>query len=151
MPDRETHVAVGMLAGLGAAALAAPRGDVPQLHVVAELVGGLVGGAIGGRMPDLIEPATSPNHRQIAHSVVTGGAFALARVADLQAACRERAAFNQRVAAALGIEADERKDADLRAVLWLFLAGAILGFAAGYASHLVLDAGTPRGLPLLGR
>jgi hypothetical protein len=27
----------------------------------------------------------------------------------------------------------------------------VAGFGAGYVSHLVLDASTPRGLPLLGR
>ena len=33
-----------------------------------ELFGGVVGGIAGGRLPDLIEPATSPNHRDPAHA-----------------------------------------------------------------------------------
>jgi membrane-bound metal-dependent hydrolase YbcI (DUF457 family) len=35
--------------------------------------------------------------------------------------------------------------------LWRFLAGALGGFQAGYASHLVLDAATPMSLPLVCR
>jgi len=38
---------------------------------------------------------------------------------------------------------------DLLAILSLVAAGAISGLAAGYVSHLMLDAGTPKGLPLL--
>jgi membrane-bound metal-dependent hydrolase YbcI (DUF457 family) len=43
-----------------------------------------------------------------------------------------------------------------RCVLWLVelfwrvIAGVLSGFAAGYASHLVLDAFSPAGLPVVG-
>ncbi|PYU90685.1 MAG: hypothetical protein DMG25_16690 [Acidobacteria bacterium] len=33
--------------------------------------------------------------------------------------------------------------------LWRFLAGFTNGLAAGYVSHLALDAATPRSIPLL--
>jgi hypothetical protein len=34
-------------------------------------------------------------------------------------------------------------------VFWRFAAGFANGLAAGYVSHIVLDAGTPRSIPLL--
>jgi membrane-bound metal-dependent hydrolase YbcI (DUF457 family) len=34
-------------------------------------------------------------------------------------------------------------------LFWRFLAGLLNGMAAGYVSHLILDADTPRGIPLL--
>ena len=34
-------------------------------------------------------------------------------------------------------------------LFWRALAGFVNGLAAGYISHLVLDAGTPRSIPLL--
>jgi len=33
---------------------------------------------------------------------------------------------------------------------WSFLAGVLGGMTPGYLSHLVLDAGTARGIPFLG-
>ncbi len=36
-----------------------------------------------------------------------------------------------------------------RHLICRIVAGAMAGAAAGYASHLLLDAATPRGLPLL--
>jgi membrane-bound metal-dependent hydrolase YbcI (DUF457 family) len=33
-------------------------------------------------------------------------------------------------------------------ILWRIAAGILAGFAAGYASHLILDAFTKNGLPL---
>jgi len=39
--------------------------------------------------------------------------------------------------------------AKLAELFWRFLAGLANGLAAGYVSHLALDAFTPRSLPLL--
>jgi hypothetical protein len=39
--------------------------------------------------------------------------------------------------------------AQLAEFLWRFLAGLANGLAAGYVSHLALDAFTPRSIPLL--
>lgn len=72
MPGRQTHVAVGILAGGGFAAYRAREQE--QLSTFLEAVGGAIGGYIGGRLPDIIEPALWPGHRQFVHSVAAGGA-----------------------------------------------------------------------------
>lgn len=42
-------------------------------ETAAPLVGAAAaGGLVGGMLPDLLEPATSPNHRGIAHSIIIG-------------------------------------------------------------------------------
>lgn len=75
-------------------------------------------------VPDLIEPALHPHHRQFAHSVTAGGLVTKLALAKC------------------GIENE----------LWdefqKILAAAAV---AGYVSHLVLDGCTPHGLPLLGK
>lgn len=101
-------------------------------------------------MPDILEPATSPNHRKLAHSVATGGALGLAKIAELQAACRRRAITQNQLAARCAPRSTERSNAEFTAFAWTFTAGLVVGFAAGYASHLTLDALTQRSLPLIG-
>lgn len=39
--------------------------------------------------------------------------------------------------------------AEVGEVIWTLLAGFLNGLAAGYVSHLLLDATTPRGIPIL--
>jgi len=53
---------VGGLAA-GGVALNQPFG-----YFLTEAFGGALGGWMGGALPDVIEPANSPNHRQTAHS-----------------------------------------------------------------------------------
>jgi membrane-bound metal-dependent hydrolase YbcI (DUF457 family) len=144
MPNRATHVRVGSLSGAVAASLFARGAPTKQFLVE------MLGGAVGGMLPDLLEPASCPNHRQFAHSVLAGGALATSRVADWRAACCGHA---ERATALLrdpSTDSDTRNRAEWAACLWHFAAGALTGVVAGYASHLVLDAGTPRGLPLVG-
>ena len=40
--------------------------------------------------------------------------------------------------------------AEICEFVWILMAGFLNGLAAGYVSHLVLDAMTPRGIPLAG-
>lgn len=148
MPNRGTHVAAGAIVG-GATALVLAN-ERPPTAAWPELAGGLLGGALGGILPDVLEPATSPNHRKLAHSVVVAGSLALAEVTEWQAACRARSAARSEAAALLPLGSRERSEAELAVLWWSFLAGLIAGFFAGYASHLALDALTPRSLPLLG-
>jgi hypothetical protein len=49
-----------------------------------------------------------------------------------------------------GTTESERAQALLWMVVFRLLAGALPGFVAGYASHLVMDFRTPRCLPLIG-
>lgn len=78
--------------------------------------------AIGGAiasLPDLLEPAHHPNHRSVFHSVCCGGALAYGAFGKHS----ERWCDDDRHTARVG--------------------------ALAYVSHLILDAGTPKGLPLL--
>ena len=148
MPNYSTHARVGAAVGVLAAGCRAR--EAPTVQMAAEALGGLLGGWVGGVLPDVLEPARDPNHRKFAHSVVAGGALTLARVAEWQAACRTAADTATHQSLTHPIGSTERSAAEWDAFFWRLLAGALVGLVAGYASHLVLDAGTPRGLPLLG-
>lgn len=84
----------------------------------------LTGSALfGAKLPDILEPAHHPNHRQFYHSIVVlvaalGGATLLWR-------WRPETADGRRIRAAL------------------------FGLSAGYCSHLGMDMTTPKGLPLI--
>lgn len=151
MPRRAVHVQVGVVVGgLSALALAqqVEQGGVPW----AEIIGGLIGGWLGGILPDVLEPGTSSYHRNFAHSfALAGGSLRYARMAERQAWCRSQAALCDSQARALQVGSRERSQWELAAWSWRILAGALVGFGAGYLSHLVLDGGTPRGIPLIGR
>lgn len=148
MANYRTHLATGTVVGGIAAGLLATHVAPP--FAAAEVAGGLLGGAIGGIMPDVLEPATSPDHRKLAHSVVAAGALGLADVTQRQAACRGRATLHTLNAASLPLGCRERCDAELAAAWWSFLAGLVAGFCVGYASHLAMDALTAKSLPVLG-
>jgi hypothetical protein len=148
VPNRATHEIVG--AGCGAAFTLLRVGDASTPHAFAEVLGGAVGGWVGGLLPDVFEPATTPNHRKLAHSVVAGGTLTLARLAEWQAACRTEARSCGAHALEMALGSNARRRAEWDALAWRFLAGILTGIVAGYASHLMLDAGTAKGLPLLG-
>src|SRR5690242_12658174 len=136
MPNRSTHATVGSISGGTFAVLRAA--DAPAPHLIVEAIGGLFGGWLGGILPDVLEPATSPNHRQLAHSVVAGGALTFAQLSEWQASCRLSADAAAQCALSLPFGSDERRSAEWDALLWRLLAGVLVGLVAGYASHLVL-------------
>lgn len=149
MPRFRTHAEAGAVAGALAAAVAAPDA-VTGNALVAEIIGGVIGGLCGGVVPDMIEPAHHPGHRKIAHSLFVGGVITLARVSEWQARCRSTAAMARARADSCLAGTPERVRAEWDEFVWWLLAGALAGLTAGYASHLALDALTPRGLPILG-
>jgi len=152
MSNRETHAIVGALAGGGFAAYRAHEQEQLQLDAILETIGGAIGGYIGGRLPDVIEPASVPDHRGLAHSVTTGGAvlyidykiFGQWEQWFRSEAERYRIEREQRVLAG-----PEELAYSLMETVLRIAAGALTGFVVGYLSHLMLDANTPRGLPLL--
>ena len=118
MPNARTHFLVG--AGAGAIAYCLIRKAQNQPIEFPGLLGmGLVGG-VAGLLPDIIEPATSPNHREIAHS------------------------FTALVAISSGINR-LKENQNLESTQKELL----LALAFGYGSHLLLDAGTPASLPVI--
>lgn len=80
---------------------------------------GTIGGGFCGILPDLLEPATSPFHRQFFHSGTTAS-ICVYSLLKLQ---------------------DSNLDQDTKNLL------TSSGF--GYISHLVLDLKTPMGLPFI--
>lgn len=83
MPDSDTHLIIG--AGVGAG-----------IHLLNKILrkepiswGGVVKAGVAGSvialLPDLIEPATNPNHRKFFHSVVmTGGLLLMTQNPELK-------------------------------------------------------------------
>ncbi len=148
----KTHRLAGTVAGGAAAYLMSDKADATWQRVV-EGVGGAIAGNIGARVPDWLEPAIHPNHRNVCHSVTTIGSMVYAAcktIESWEAHCRAKA---QQFAAM------RTRDAGLLTwiqsfigeLFWRLSAGALAGFTAGYGSHLALDATTPKRIPLLVR
>jgi hypothetical protein len=163
MPDSRTHKCVGVAAGLGFAAYKAKEQN--GLDFFMEIVGGAIGGWPGARLPDIFEPAISSWHRGTAHSLSAAGAIVsqAPRLDAFAAFCREQAesckASPRRVlmvpvdGKVVPLELSEGVGnflSKIEELLWRFLAGFVNGLAAGYISHLALDAVIgQRGIPLL--
>ncbi len=77
------------------------------------------GSTFGSLLPDVIEPATNPNHRSIFHSVLFGSILTGNLIHNRNA----------------------KPDYILKM--------AINSISAGYISHLVTDSTTPMGLPIV--
>jgi hypothetical protein len=165
MPNRETHASVGLVSGMGYAAFEA-KGQ-PTLNVVAEMAGGALGGYWGGQLPDWVEPALHSWHRSIAHSGVVGATVtvhARSTFISWQEHCRKQAESCRVKREAIPMVPHPSQPnlfvpaqgqgwqhflLTIEEWFWHVAAGFANGFAAGYVSHLALDAFTPRSIPLL--
>ncbi len=149
MPNATFHGAIG--AAAGPLAVVATTEERRLGFLVAELIGSTIGGYAGGRAPDLLEPAHNPHHRHVFHSVGVN-ALLVTKVPEYVSAGAE---WLRTKAAELEIEAAATADPVLAFILGLgvyalrAIAGFLVGFAAGWASHVALDSATPMGLPLL--
>jgi inner membrane protein len=76
-------------------------------------------GAFAGLAPDILEPATSPNHRQFFHSLVSAGL----------------------IACAISGKHTLKLSRTTRLFLWVF--------GIGYLSHIALDCTTPKRINFL--
>jgi len=163
MPNRKTHQLIGAVAGtaLGLHRVhcrnvrIAPEardefGDAVQVFGTA-----LLGAAFAG-LPDVLEPATSPRHRSHAHRWVAGGGatLPLAAAAEWEDKCRAAATYCRDQAA----EAWQRGSFLDALLAILFKLGEVAcclgaalpaGIVAGYCSHIVADARTPAGVPIV--
>ncbi len=157
MPDEKTHKYVGLGAGAAYAWYRAKEQSTPNLLI--EAAGGAVGGYFGGALPDILEPALSSWHRDVGHSWIAGGAIIASKDAlrALERACRENAEKCRAIPmepqgdifVPVPIGSFSQLPLSLAELFWRFLAGLLNGLAAGYVSHLALDATTPRSIPLL--
>lgn len=150
MANGPTHILVGVIAGTGAAVFKSKGQETPCRFL--EAAGGALGGYLGGKLPDILEPATSSWHRSTAHSFSAAAVVAtgLAKVDIFQNYCRRRA---DSIAA---VRATMPEDGGLGVLLqllaeafWRLCAGFAAGLAAGYLSHLALDALSPRCIPII--
>lgn len=151
MSNRATHCFAGVSAGAVAAGCYADRQTV--FNFLFEIAGGCAGGYLGARVPDWIDPATNPNHRNWGHGggTVAGGIYlAHDTLLSWQRWLRTEACRYERMA--------EYAASDLAKLGYLmrasFLraaAGMIAGFVAGYVSHVALDFTTPMCIPLVAR
>jgi hypothetical protein len=150
MANRKQHAVLGFTAGVGGYALHSYIKE--EKTSLPELFGAGLSGVAGAFLPDIIEPATNPNHRSFFHSVSFVGvagppAWSYAwRVKDEQI----RQAEDCEVRANAMQDGFEKILWKLRALLHRLLAGLLPGLVLGYASHLAADAITPMGLPFLG-
>jgi len=164
MANRKTHKRVGRIAG-GVYAAHRAKGQ-SAVNCAAEEVGGVFGGDVGAKIADVVEPGISSWHRGPAHSCATAAAILSLgdTLAKIEAFCRQQA--EQKAAARMTLQmipdlaqpkllvpAPNTGLAQIFLTIaeffWRILAGFANGMAAGYLSHLVLDAGTPRSIPLL--
>lgn len=95
-----------------------------QERSIKPFVGALLAGQLT-QLPDLLEPAIHPNHRQFFHSLVFAGLLGTATYKMYQW---------------------EPETPIGEALRFVTLVGA-----AAYFIHLLVDAGSPKSLPLLGK
>lgn len=121
MSDGATHSAVGCFVGLSTALLdQKSSGEFFQNLILATSTS-----TVFSKLPDILEPASNPHHRQFFHSLV--------------------------VLSALGVGVKRIYDWETEGKFEAFLRVVLLSAGAGYISHLLLDFTTPRSLPLLGK
>lgn len=138
MSCRHEHDRAGTFVGMITGAIdVALSGGSPNEIVVAA-IGGSLGGLAGSRLPDILEPATHPRHRNGFHSVALVSASGWAAFAGMSE-------WQGTWAGARASATPEKR------LLLAFARGLFSGALGGYGSHLALDAGTPLGLPLLPR
>jgi hypothetical protein len=149
MPNRDEHYRIAAMTGPSFTFLkAASQGR--QVSAT-EALGSFVSSAITSRLPDALEPATHPNHRSTFHSVAFLGVLALLALPKVEAASLEhlRLAEECRKKAASSFWPQQREEW-LRQARWHELcAGFWGGLIPGYASHLLADSRTPKGLPFI--
>lgn len=146
-----THRRVGALAGV-ATNVAFSFAEKKPIRL-GHIVGGGFGGAFGGALPDILEPATTGSyHRSFFHGAApTGGLVygALKGLGDIRH--NLEAAADDLYARAKGSESwVEEILLSIGAFLVDLLAGFLTGIPGGYASHVLLDATTPRSIPIVG-
>jgi len=147
MPNHNEHLVWGAVAGAGyCLSSSLIRGREIS---IAELFGGALSGAIASKLPDILEPATHPNHRSTFHSLCSlagAGTVALPWMEEERQRRLQLADYARSHANASVIESDRRYW--LQNALWHdFVAGLLAGLVMGYISHLVADSFTPKGLP----
>lgn len=149
MPNRPFHVATSTPAGAGYVFYKANQQN--GLARAVEALGGAFGGYCGGILPDCIDPPFHPGHRSLGHGfvpVAAAGAIWNQCLDGWQSQLRRLAdEHNYR----RSLSTDPAATAWHALAEWVLrmLAGFLAGLGAGYVTHVALDFGTPRCLPLV--
>lgn len=120
MANCRTHILVGAGVGLAVALSDHDKHQQEQSPVLGAIIG-----AFAGKLPDILEPALNPNHRQFFHSITFVGMLGYV----------------------LKKTYDWKPEDNFEKVIRLMALCA----GVGYLSHLALDATTPKSLPLVGK
>lgn len=149
MPNKPMHLAVAIPVGV---IIAANKANIFNgLPYFFEVVGGGIGAAVGGLVPDWVDPPRNPNHRSAGHSVattITAGRVLWHHIDTWQDQLR-READRMRQFQQVPSNPLLRVVCGAWEIVLRLLAGALVGFVAGWGTHLALDCGTARSLPLL--
>lgn len=148
MANRAAHRLVGSVSG-GCAAAWAARGQSPAILFV-ETLGGIGGGIAGARAPDVIDPPTCGRHRSVGHGMVPVGTAATALLRKLEEWQQQLRAFaeKERCECAAATTFLAQAWHLVLSLLAQLASGALVGFVAGYLSHLAMDFTTPACLPI---
>lgn len=150
MPNGETHKTVGTITGAGYAAYRAR--EESQSRILSRMIGGAIGGQVGGVTPDILEPASWPGHRQVAHSLATGVFVVIVPqqfISDWENMMSQYSSDLRDMSLDESNLPFQRFLALVGEVACDIIAGIPSGFCAGYASHLIMDASQGK-IPLLG-
>ena len=149
MPNRPFHIATSTPVGAGYACYKSSNQN--ELARVLESLGGALGGYCGGVLPDLIDPPFHPGHRSIGHGVYP----VLTAATIWQQGIDGWQQHGRQLADQHAVHRSQATDPLVAvwhaAMEWALrlLAGFVAGIGAGYLSHVALDFGTPRCLPLI--
>ena len=121
MPSNKVHTMAGV--AVGVATFFALDDEPSQNNPLMDIGLTTFAGAIGGKLPDIIEPATSPNHRAFFHSwpILAGTVLLMRELYKWQP-----------------VKAPEKQCRKF-----------LIAACAGYSSHLFLDSLTPKSLPII--
>jgi len=153
MPRKREHVAVATLAGIGTALLSGR--NLTGEAFFANGIGCVLAAQFGGVLPDLLEPGVHSWHRKRFHSYTAlgvtgaGSAWKPSAIQGFIDGLRAQADQHRLRRMALPQEHPDRSGLWLSEMFCHVLAGMIYGLPVGYASHLILDARTPRCLPII--
>lgn len=143
MPKGKEHLRTSSSIGaVGAGVWSHINGD-NIWEVICSTLGGYAGGKAVARLPDIIDPPTSLNHRGIGHGLLPNSAFA-----------KEMKSTFFKLLNAINQFTEELKSIGtfpylVLALVCKFVWGMIIGAVFGYSAHLLTDSFTPDGLPLI--
>jgi len=121
MPNRKAHSVIGSASGTAFYLIESYKKE-EDFHL-GDCIAAALGGLLGGIIPDYLDPPNNPNHRKFAHSVLLGAGSTL----NIEKIFK-------------WVDSLDIYD------FWKWL---LKGLIFGYLSHLALDLGTPKGLPLI--